>query len=103
MRPGKRFAVPGLVYPQGPAAEFLAVEIGNRSIRILHVHKPEAAGSVTFAMGNNFDRTNGADFFEMKLDISFSRIMGKVAHKNFLYHDTLLRASKGNKKACPQA
>ena len=84
MGTGKCFAVPCLVYPQRPASEFLTVKVGNCPIRIFHVHKTKTARAMALAVRDDLQGANGTDFFEMKFEVRFGRVMGKVAHKDFL-------------------
>jgi hypothetical protein len=90
--PGRgRFAVPRLIDPQGPAAQFLAVKIGNHLVGIVHLHEPETARAVSFAVGYYFGGTDAPEFFKMLLELGFGRVMGKVAYKDFFYQEFLLR------------
>jgi hypothetical protein len=102
MRPHKRFAIPCLVDPKRPAAEFLAIKVGNGTIRIFHVNKSKTARAVTLAVCDDLQGTHGADFLEMKFEVRFDCVMGKVADKNFLDHESLLIPFSKTIKACPQ-
>jgi hypothetical protein len=90
MRPDKRVAIPCLVDPKRPAAEFLAIKIGNGTIRIFHVYKSKTARAMPLAVRDDFQGTHGADFLEMKFEVRLGCVMGKVADKNFLDHESLL-------------
>jgi hypothetical protein len=45
---------------------------------------------MALAMRDDLYGSHGADFFEMQFEVRFRRVVGKVAHKNFLDHDSLL-------------
>jgi hypothetical protein len=87
----RRFTVPRFIDPQGPAAEFLAVKIGNHLVGIVHLHEPETARAVPLAVGYYFGGTDAPDLFEMLLKLGFGRVVGKVAYKDFFYQEFLLR------------
>jgi hypothetical protein len=86
----KELAVPGLVYTQRSAAQFLAVELGDRVFRIFHFDETETAGAVPLAMGDDLCRPHSAKLLKMFLDLFFGGIVREIAHKNFFYQKILL-------------
>jgi hypothetical protein len=87
---GKRLAVPGLVHAKRPAAEFFAVELRYRVLRVFHVDKAETARAMAPTVGDDFCGANGAMLLEMLLELVLSGIVRKIAYEDLFYQDFLL-------------
>src|SRR5207249_9763505 len=86
-------ALPGLAHVERPALEVLAVELGDRLLRLAgraHLDEPEAARLPGGAIGDDGDRLARPGLREHGLQVLARGVEGKVADEDLLAHLSLL-------------
>jgi hypothetical protein len=89
---GTRFARTRFVYRQGPALDGLAVELGDRFLRIgfiAHRDKSKAARFAGKFVLHESDFLDRAGLGEKILEVSFGRVEGKISYVEFGAHLSL--------------
>src|SRR4029077_13785567 len=78
----------GFVDVQGAAAQFLAIEGGNRLLGfggVCHFDERKAAGTAGIAIGHDADLLDRPMGFEQRPQLCFSGAVGDVANKQLLH------------------